>query len=41
MEFNFDGEWLVLDLETTIQWIEGRIDNSPKNHITQLQQQWN
>lgn len=31
MEFNFDGEWLVLDLETTIQWVEGRIDNSPKN----------
>ena len=31
MEFSFAFKWLVLDLETTIKMIEGRIDNSPKN----------
>lgn len=31
MEFSFTFKWLVLDLETTIKMIEGRIDNSPKN----------
>ena len=24
-------KWLVLDLETTVERIDGRIDNSPKN----------
>ena len=33
MEFDAGKKWLVLDLETTVDHIEGRIDNSPKNPL--------
>ena len=33
MKFDLGQRWLVLDLETTVDHIEGRIDNSPKNPL--------